>query len=132
MQVDAPAPFLKIGDVHNVHEAGVLTFIRPCREFDFSIEQVRALAAIVQDPECSCMDARDMAAEHLTAVRAKLRELKAVERSLVAFVKASDTSCAGGPGPECLVLDGLAKPGAGRGAARAAGRRLKPPLGVGL
>lgn len=76
-----------------------------CRKFDFSIEQVRALAAIVQDPESSCMDARDMAAEHLTAVRAKLRELKAVERSLVAFVKARDTSCAGGPGPECLVLD---------------------------
>jgi DNA-binding transcriptional MerR regulator len=86
-----------------------LTFIRRCREFDFSIEQVRALVAIVQDPSSSCMDARDMAAEHLTAVRAKLRELKALERSLIAFVKSCDTSCAGGPGPECAILSDLAK-----------------------
>jgi DNA-binding transcriptional MerR regulator len=89
-----------------------LTFIRRCREFDFSIEQVRALVAIVHDPTSSCMDARDMAAEHLTAVRAKMRELKALERSLVAFVKSCDTSCAGGPGPACVILDDLAKPSA--------------------
>ena len=87
-----------------------LTFIRRCREFDFSIDQVRALVATMQDPKSSCMDARDMAAEHLTAVRAKMRELRALERSLVAFVKSCDTSCAGGPGPECVILDDLAKP----------------------
>ena len=77
---------------------------------DFSIEQVRALVAIVHDPKRSCMDARNMAAEHLTAVRAKMRELRALERSLIAFVKSCDTSCAGEPGPECVILDDLAKP----------------------
>jgi hypothetical protein len=56
------------------------------------------------------MDARDIAARHLTAVQAKMRELKALERSLVAFVKSCDTSCAGGPGPDCVILDNLAKP----------------------
>jgi DNA-binding transcriptional MerR regulator len=87
-----------------------LTFIRRCREFGFSIDQVRTLVSIVQDPDSSCMDAREMAADHLEAVRAKLRELKALERSLVAFVKSCDTSCAGGPGPECVILDDLGKP----------------------
>jgi DNA-binding transcriptional MerR regulator len=87
-----------------------LTFIRRCREFDFSIEQVRALVAIMQDPKSSCMDARDMAAGHLIAVRTKMCELKALERSLIAFVKSCDTSCAGGPGPDCVILDDLAKP----------------------
>jgi hypothetical protein len=56
------------------------------------------------------MDVRDMAAEYLTVVRAKMRELKALERSLIAFVKSCDTSCAGGPGPEGVILDDLARP----------------------
>lgn len=101
-----------------------LTFIRRCREFDFSIEQVRALVGIVHDPKSSCMDARDMAAEHLTAVQAKMRELKALERSLMAFVNSCDTSCAGGPGPECVILDDLAKPSAAR---HHRGRRVSSP-----
>ena len=43
-----------------------LTFIRRCRDFDFSIEQVRMLVSLMQDPNSSCMVARDMAAQHLT------------------------------------------------------------------
>ena len=42
-------------------------------------------------------------------VRAKIRELKALERSLVGFVK-SGCVRAGGPGPECVILDDLAGP----------------------
>ena len=89
-----------------------LTFIRRCRDFDFSIEQVRMLVSLMQDPNSSCMVARDMAAEHVTAVRAKMRELKALERSLISFVKSCDTSCAGGSGPECVILGELGKPSA--------------------
>jgi DNA-binding transcriptional MerR regulator len=86
-----------------------LTFIRRCRDFDFSIEQVRTLVSILGDPNSSCMAARDIAAEHLTAVRAKMRELTALERSLVRFVDSCDTSCSGGPGPDCVILDDLGK-----------------------
>jgi DNA-binding transcriptional MerR regulator len=96
--------------VYSHDDVKQLTFIRRCREFDFSIEQVRALVALVHNPKRSCMDARDMAAEHLASVRARMRNLKALERSLIAFVKSCDTSCAGGPGPECVILDGLGKP----------------------
>jgi hypothetical protein len=38
-----------------------------------------------------------------------MRALKALERSLIAFVKSCDTLCAGGPGPDCVILDDLAK-----------------------
>lgn len=96
--------------VYTVGDVERLTFIRRCREFDFSIDQVRALVAIVHDPNRSCLDARDMAAEHLTAVRAKMRELKALERSLRGFVASCDSSCAGGPGPACVILDDLTRP----------------------
>ena len=50
-----------------------VTFIRRCREFGFSIDQVRSLVALMQDPASSCADARDLAQEHLVAVRAKLQ-----------------------------------------------------------
>lgn len=87
-----------------------LSFIRRCREFGFSIEQVRALAALVQDRNRSCMEARYLAKEHLGAVRAKLRELRALERSIAAFVAECDASCAGGPGPDCVILEDLGEP----------------------
>jgi DNA-binding transcriptional MerR regulator len=86
-----------------------LTFIRRCREFGFSIDQVRSLVALVQDPTSSCTHARDLAQEHLVAVRAKLAELKALERSIAAFVTGCDASCAGGAAPDCVILDDLSK-----------------------
>jgi DNA-binding transcriptional MerR regulator len=86
-----------------------LTFIRRCREFGFSIEQVRSLVAIIQDPTRSCMDARDLAQHHLTEVQVKVKELKALERSLVAFVAMCDSACAGGSGPDCAILENLGK-----------------------
>jgi DNA-binding transcriptional MerR regulator len=103
-----------------------LTFIRRCREFGFSIEQVRSLVALVQDPRSSCMHARDLAQAHLVAVRAKLAELKALERSIAAFVVNCDSSCAGGPGPDCVILDDLSK-GCGKAGAAAVGRRSNTP-----
>lgn len=101
-----------------------LTFIRRCREFGFSIEQVRSLVALVQDPRSSCMHARDLAQEHLAAVRSKLSELKALERSMAAFVASCDASCAGGPGPDCVILDDLSKPSTGSKAARPGARTI--------
>jgi len=86
-----------------------LTFIRRCRDFGFTIEQTRSLAGLVQDQERSCMEARDLAAAHLAAVRAKLLELRALERSIAGFVASCDRLCAGGPGPDCAILDDLAK-----------------------
>ena len=76
-----------------------LTFIRRCRDFDFSIAQVRVLVSLVQDPGSSCMTARDLAAGHLETVRGKMRELAALEASLVSFVHDCETSCGGRPGP---------------------------------
>ena len=86
-----------------------VTFIRRCREFGFSIDQVRSLVALVQDPASSCVHARDLAQQHLVSVRAKLAELKALERSIAAFVTDCDASCSGGPGPNCVILDDLSK-----------------------
>jgi MerR family transcriptional regulator, copper efflux regulator len=84
-----------------------LTFIRRCREFGFSIEQVRALLSLLQNPASSCSHARDLAAAHLATVRAKLAELKALERGIAAFVTGCDATCAGGLSQDCVILDDL-------------------------
>lgn len=84
-----------------------LTFIRRCRDFGFSIEQVRTLASLVQDRSRSCMEARDLAQTHLATIRAKLRELRALEKSIAQFVEVCDAECVGGPGPDCVILDDL-------------------------
>jgi len=87
-----------------------LTFIRRCRDFGFSIEQVRSLVTLVQDPQSSCIHARDLAQDHLAAVRAKLAELKALERSIASFVARCEATCAGGAGPDCVILTDLSDP----------------------
>ena len=95
--------------VYSDSDVKSLTFIRRCREFGFSIDQVRALVALVQDPSSSCERARDLAQKHLIIVRAKLTELKALERSIASFVASCDATCSGGPGPDCVILDDLSK-----------------------
>src|SRR5215470_15152777 len=85
-----------------------LTFIRRCREFGFSIGQVKTLVGLMQDKTRSCVEARDLAVTHLTSVRAKLEELKTWEKSLSGLVESCEASCIGGPAPDCIVMEDLA------------------------
>lgn len=122
--------------VYDDQDAQRLTFIRRCRDFGFSIEQVRLLTSLVQDRERSCTEARDLAQSHLLAVRDKLAELRQLERSIAAFVESCDRSCAGGPGPDCTILEELGVEGSARGCgaasssvARSLGSALRLAIG---
>ena len=84
-----------------------LAFIRRSRDLGLSIEQVRSLLLLAKDPKRSCVDARDLARHQLDVVRSRLRELKMLERGLTAFVADCESSCAGGPGPDCVILQSL-------------------------
>lgn len=96
----------------------LLTFIRQCRDFGFSIEQVRTLVSLMQDRSRDCIEARDVAQAHLDTVRAKLNELRSLESSLASFVKSCDARCCGGPGADCVILQDLAEPKHPRTAAK--------------
>jgi DNA-binding transcriptional MerR regulator len=85
-----------------------LTFIRRCRDFGFPIMQIRELVALVSSPERDCTAARDVAKVRLTEVGRKLKELRALERSLKRFVQDCSAQCAGGPARECIILEDLA------------------------
>ena len=87
-----------------------LAFIRQCREFGFPIERIRSLVALTEDGERSCLEARTIAAWHLGAVREKMAELGKLERNLADFIRECDGVCVGGPGPDCVILQGMADP----------------------
>ena len=88
-----------------------LTFIRRCRDFGFSIDQVRTLAGLSISTDQDCSQVRDIAQAHLTEVRAKLAELRGLEVSLQRFASQCDAVCAGGAGRDCVVFKDLANPG---------------------
>ena len=98
-----------------------LVFIRRCRDFGFSIEQVRELVGLVDEPDRPCAEVRDIAAAHLAQVRQKLEELKALEASLNAFVCNCDTACSGGPAVDCTILEDLRTPAGEAGGVRTGG-----------
>lgn len=87
-----------------------LTFIRRCRDFGFSIEQVRVLVGLSISRDQDCSQVRDIAQGHLDEVRAKVSELRALEDSLQGFVTQCDAVCAGGAGRDCAVFKDLADP----------------------
>jgi DNA-binding transcriptional MerR regulator len=96
-----------------------LTFIRRCRDFGFSLGQVRELIGLVDQPDRDCVEVRDIARAHLLEVQQKLAELRALATSLGGFVRSCDSACAGGPALDCTILEDLFAPAPGN--ARPAG-----------
>ena len=87
-----------------------LTFIRRCREFQFPLEKVRELVDLIEHPERDCNAAKQLAEEHLIALRKKMVELQALEQSLSQFAESCSSLCAGGPARECVILEDLGSP----------------------
>jgi MerR family mercuric resistance operon transcriptional regulator len=81
-----------------------LAFIRRARELGFTLDEVRALLALsAHDRQETCTQVREIAASHLTEVRAKIADLRAMERVLADAVQ----RCAAGELPGCPIIDAL-------------------------
>lgn len=87
-----------------------LLLIRRCRDFGFSIEQVRTLVDLVENPSRDCTEVLQIAEDHLRAIRKRMTELRALEKDIAAFAARCATSCVGGPGPSCIPLIQLGSP----------------------
>lgn len=96
------------GDV----DLGRLNFIRRCRDFGFPIERIKEMLDLVATPERDCVAARELARTQLDVVRHKLKELRALEKSLKQFVDDCNSLCAGGPVSDCVILSDLSQPAA--------------------
>jgi DNA-binding transcriptional MerR regulator len=87
-----------------------LAFARRCREFGFSIKEIRDLLALAQSPARNCDEACALTQVHLDAVREKLSELRVLEKTLMRFVDTCKAQCAGGAAPNCTILEELTMP----------------------
>jgi len=91
-------------------DVGRLTLVKQCRDFGFSIEQVRVLLDLSVSSERDCTETRDIAQAHLDEVRAKMVELRVLEARLQGFVTRCNDACAGGPGNDCVIFKDMAAP----------------------
>jgi DNA-binding transcriptional MerR regulator len=87
-------------DNEHVHRLG---FIRRCREFDFSIPEIRALLSLMQTGR-SCTQAKVLAEGRLLELRRRLAELQRLEKSIATLVRQCADSCDGGAAADCVIL----------------------------
>ena len=87
--------------VYGTNDLRTLVFIRRSRELGFSLDEVRALLRLGGPEKASCREVRAIAEHHLEGIRAKLRDLRKLERLLARTV----VRCSGRTAPECPVLD---------------------------
>ena len=82
-----------------------LHFVRRARALGFGIENIRALLDLSAREPDSCAEVREIAAAHLTDVRAKLDDLRKLEKILTETVNQCDQQCCGATAPPCPVLE---------------------------
>lgn len=88
-----------------------LTFIRRARELGFSLDEIRTMLRLADERERPCAEVRVVASAHLHDVRAKIADLREMERVLRATV----ARCARGTGSDCPLIEALSRPAGASG-----------------
>ncbi|MEQ8246654.1 MAG: helix-turn-helix domain-containing protein [Alphaproteobacteria bacterium] len=84
-----------------------LSFIRHSRELGFSLEVIRELLNLADDPDRSCEAADGIARRQLHQVESRIKRLQALKRELKRMI----VQCHGGKIAECRVIEVLADHG---------------------
>lgn len=80
-----------------------LNLVMRARELGFAMEEIRALLSLVDRKSHTCADVERMGRHHLELVRAKIRDLQAIESVLAQTI----ARCTGAQTPDCPLLDVL-------------------------
>jgi MerR family transcriptional regulator, mercuric resistance operon regulatory protein len=84
-------------------DVGRLLFVRRARELGFTLDEVRALLGLAASGGEACAEVRTLAAAHLTDVRARIADLRSMERILAQAVR----QCDAGQQATCPLIDVL-------------------------
>jgi MerR family mercuric resistance operon transcriptional regulator len=85
---------------------GRLRFVRRARDLGLSVNEVRRLLGLADQKSKSCGKVRDLSAHHLADIRARIADLKRMERVLSRLVDA----CSKGELADRPLLEALAQP----------------------
>jgi Cu(I)-responsive transcriptional regulator len=81
-----------------------LAFIRHARELGFTLDSIRGLLQLSDQPERPCADADAIAKARLVEVESRIQRLKSLRTELKRMV----TACDGGTVAQCRVIETLA------------------------
>jgi len=101
-----PAPARSAGRyrIYDTADVRRLAFIRRARELGFTLDEVRTLLKLsANDGQGACTEVRELAELHLGKVRAKIADLRAMERVLAYAVQ----RCAAAELSDCPIIDAL-------------------------
>jgi MerR family transcriptional regulator, mercuric resistance operon regulatory protein len=87
--------------VYQSADVRTLAFLRRARELGFTLNDIRALLKLGGPEKASCREVRRIATHHLDDIRAKISDLRKLERLLAKTV----AHCTGTTAPDCPVLD---------------------------
>lgn len=75
---------------YGAEDVGRLGFVRRARGLGFTLDEVRALLGLAAGAQAPCAEVRSLAASHLQDIRARMADLRRMERVLADAVRACD------------------------------------------
>lgn len=93
------ANYRSYGDAHRAR----LAFVRHSRDLGFTIEEIRSLLDLSDDPTRECDEADRIATRHLEQVEEKIAQLTLLRDELTRIVG----RCRGGIAADCRVIEAL-------------------------
>ena len=70
-----------------------LTFIRRCRAFGFSTQQIRSLFGVPDGLATDCSTSKTITQNHIADIRTKIEDLQALEQELIGVLEECQSVC---------------------------------------
>ncbi len=90
--------------IYNAADVRRLSFIRHGRTLGFSVDEIRSLLALSDQPERDCGEAAAIARQHLCDIEERIARLQTLRSALVGVA----ASCDGGRAADCRVIEAIA------------------------
>lgn len=92
--------------IYGAAHADRLAFIRHCRNLDMTLDEIRQLLRLKDDPASDCGDVNALLDEHIGHVGSRIRELRALEKQLKSL---RERCCEAQATANCGILNELSR-----------------------